>query len=338
MAASEPKEDLLFETSTLRLMIGVLAFLFPAIVATLTGKITLSISASYYEPESRDVFVGFLFIMGALLIAYKGHIQEDRWNIVKRPWTWMKTYQEDLISAVGGLAAILTALYPTACKDCPPAPYAAIHTGGAFIMFAAVVYFCLIAFLRSANMKLFEHLNAEKYPQAQKHLDAEQQMEAEKKRAWDSFRLVKKLEARIAKSYPNALLRILWYPALEMRIFRKVVDELSRDTIRYTTGQRPDADQCFDERRAIIRRGRIYSVCGTIITLNLLSFIIMAVAFPDWVEASIVTFVVETIALVFFGLAWMTASKAQYLAQALTWLKGQWTRIKAQNTPAEMAS
>ncbi len=341
MTDSESKDDLLFETSTLRLMIGILAFAFPAIVATLTGKITNSISASYYEPESRDVFVGFLFIMGALLIAYKGHIQEVRWNTVKTRWTWMKTYQEDLISAVGGLAAIFTALYPTARTGGPREPEAVIHAIGAGIMFSAVVYFCLIAFLRSANMKLIEHLQSEKRPKAekprdvQKDVEAQNDPEAEKKSAQDSYRMVKRLEAHIAKSYPNALLRVLWYPAMEMRIFRKAVEELSLEAIVNSTHQRPDAETCFAERQAVIRRGRIYSVCGTMITLTLLGFVVMAVGFPGWVEKWPVTFVVETIALIFFGLAWMTASKAKYLAQALTWLKGKWARMTAHPTSAE---
>jgi hypothetical protein len=76
MAASKFNDQLTFNPRTLRLTIGALAFAFPAAVIALTGKITTSISASYHEVQTRDVFVGFLFLIGALLISYKGHTQE----------------------------------------------------------------------------------------------------------------------------------------------------------------------------------------------------------------------------------------------------------------------
>src|SRR5262245_27666032 len=120
MTVSKSNESLVFNSRTLRLIIGALAFAFPSTVILLTGKVTTSISASYHEVETRDVFVGFLFIIGTLLIAYKGHLQgrpkrksEHLWDWILS-FKWVKVYQEELISTIGGLAAIFTALYPTA--------------------------------------------------------------------------------------------------------------------------------------------------------------------------------------------------------------------------------
>ena len=154
MNVNQSREDLVFDYRMLRLIIGALAFALPAIVIALTGKITTSISASYHEIQTRDIFVGSLFIFGALLVSYKGHPQEVTSSRGGRLWVRFQRHQEDWISAVGGIAAILAALYPTACDDCSLDTTARIHTVGAFILFANVVYFSLIAFLRSLNKKL----------------------------------------------------------------------------------------------------------------------------------------------------------------------------------------
>src|SRR5215510_15469526 len=97
---SKPIGDLGFDPRTLRLIIGALAFAFPLTVIARTGKITTSISASYYEEANRDVFVGFLFIIGALLIAYKGLLQGRSGQKPKNlfDWKfylkWLRVYQE----------------------------------------------------------------------------------------------------------------------------------------------------------------------------------------------------------------------------------------------------
>src|SRR5678815_638888 len=88
-------EQLVFDVRTLRLIVGALAFAFPSAVIALTGKITTSISASYHEVQSRNVFVGFLFIIGAFLISYKGHVQEPDADEPRSFWRWLKRYEED---------------------------------------------------------------------------------------------------------------------------------------------------------------------------------------------------------------------------------------------------
>src|SRR5512139_4055424 len=154
MKISVSNEKLIFNFRSLRLIIGALAFAFPCTVIALTGTITPSISASYHEPQTRNIFVGFLFIIGALLASYKGHHVIVANGKGSKVWVLAKRYQEDLVSLLGGMAAIVTALFPTYCDGCTIDLSARIHVIGAVILFATVVYFCLIAFPRSVNDKL----------------------------------------------------------------------------------------------------------------------------------------------------------------------------------------
>ena len=130
------QENLLFDHRTLRLIVGSIAFVFPFIVYILAATITTSISASYYT-NARDTFVGFLFVIGALLLAYKGHTSKEAW-----------------VSLIGWVAAWVAALFPTACDECAADTKSFAHFGGAIILFGTTVYFCLVAFLRRVNDKL----------------------------------------------------------------------------------------------------------------------------------------------------------------------------------------
>jgi len=136
------------------------------------GKITDSISWSYHT-DARDFFVGFLFVLGAFLMSYKGHkplLQEEE---VGKFWKWVsgfwkgaikfrileKEHEEDLIGWIGGIAAWVTAISPTAIcigENCPPDWKSNIHYLGAVILFSTTVYFCLVAFLGQVNEKIKE--------------------------------------------------------------------------------------------------------------------------------------------------------------------------------------
>ena len=92
MDTSESKENLVFDYRTLRGIVGGIAFSFSGVVVVLARTITSSISSSYHT-QARDVFVGFLFIIGTLLVAYKGHEhprtnsdKENFWNTIKNFW------------------------------------------------------------------------------------------------------------------------------------------------------------------------------------------------------------------------------------------------------------
>lgn len=152
---AKPKEEnLAFDYRQIRMMIGLIAFFLPWVVVLIAFKVPPSISASYHT-LARDVFVGLLFVIGALLLAYKGHNRQEEW-----------------VSTIGGVAAWVAALFPTKCDaanfpqacNVEPVPSMCgacgvglnsdIHYLAAFILFSTVVYFCLFAFRRSVVSKL----------------------------------------------------------------------------------------------------------------------------------------------------------------------------------------
>lgn len=307
MASSNSNsDDLLFDYRTLRLIVGALAFAFPTVVIALTGKVTTSISASYHESETRDVFVGFLFIIGALLISYKGHLQGEPRDETQSLWKWiisfkwLNRYQEDVISTIGGFAAIFTALFPTNCDGCTVGPDARIHFAGAFILFATIVYFCLIAFLRSLNAKLLgSDADAAKF----------------KKRFIDD---VKKMQGKGSEENLNLFLKIWYFLTLEIQVFfaiRKGARE--QNNLKKPRRGQPVLPSAHEKR---VKRGIAYVICGVFITLDLLTYIVLLIAIPKVVAQSIITYIVEAIALAFFGAAWITASKQRYIALIQEWL------------------
>jgi hypothetical protein len=317
MTVSKSNESLVFNTRTLRLIIGALAFAFPSTVIALTGgKITTSISASYHEGETRDVFVGFLFIIGALLIAYKGHLQgrakrksENLWDWILS-FKWVKVYQEDIISMIGGLAAIFTALHPTACDGCPMNAQARIHTTGALLLFSTVIYFSLVAFLRSVNKKLVRS-----NPVFRKLAH--------------TIRSIKSLrDVRSSRE-----LRYLLFPTIS--IFFSIASQIStsydkNDSSEIALALPPEVKVKPNKLTYMwvaygkkLSRGIVYLVCGSLITVTLVVFIFFVLTMPDVVAHSITTFIVETISLVFFGIAWMTASQLEYLNQILAWWRSK---------------
>jgi hypothetical protein len=55
-----------FDYRALRLLVGIIAFALPIAVPLIASTNLTSISASYYT-NSRDIFVGMLFIVGSFL-------------------------------------------------------------------------------------------------------------------------------------------------------------------------------------------------------------------------------------------------------------------------------
>jgi hypothetical protein len=170
MEKSESKENLVFDYHTIRLLIGFISLSFPWIVMWRAGKITSSLSWSYYT-EARDIFVGLLFVIGAFLISYKGHkptLDKDKiskfWKWISRFWEGAinfrieeKKHEENLVGWTGGFAAWITALFPTAfCSGhgSPSEPTSIIHYISAGILFSTTVYFCEVAFISRAKDKL----------------------------------------------------------------------------------------------------------------------------------------------------------------------------------------
>ena len=172
MSTRTGKENLVFDYHTIRGLIGLIAMSFPLVVWILASKITDSISWSYHT-NARDFFVGFLFVLGAFLMSYKGHkpiMQEDEvgkfWKLLSGFWKGAikfrileKEHEEDLIGWIGGIAAWVTAISPTAIcigENCPPDWRSNVHYLSAIILFSTTVYFCLVAFLNQVNDKIRE--------------------------------------------------------------------------------------------------------------------------------------------------------------------------------------
>jgi hypothetical protein len=317
MTNARSSDDVVFDYRTLRLVIGALAFAFPTVVIALTGKVTTSISSSYHEVETRDVFVGFLFIMGALLIAYKGHLQGEPRQETQSVWSWFRSrqwvrvYQEDIFSTVGGLAAIFTALYPTARDGDPMEKEAIVHTVGAFILFGNVVYFCLIAFLRSLNHKLVSYAAFQEDNEFMAQLDT--------------------LRSHKTRTHVNVLLRFWNFLTIEMQTFHSIA---RRQIARYD--RENGAMKVWKLLRVHGRkftRGYIYAVCGSLILLTLTVFLLLMVFLPGSLAGTVTTFVVETIALGFFGVAWITASKMEYISQIEEWARSRLKKTEAAAQP-----
>jgi hypothetical protein len=168
--ASVSEENLAFNYKTIRQIIGGIAMLLPLMVSIIPWKISPSISWTYYT-NAHDIFVGCLFIIGAFLISYKGHqiilnIDEvgEFWNWVNKYWNgaikfriWERKNEEDWVATMGGIAALVTSLCPTALcvgKNCPHDTISTIHYFGASILFATTVYFCLVAFRNQVISKI----------------------------------------------------------------------------------------------------------------------------------------------------------------------------------------
>ncbi|MEM7289183.1 MAG: hypothetical protein AAF412_02230 [Pseudomonadota bacterium] len=107
MSAKDPNRIPVFDYRTLRLLIGIIAFALPFTVLLLAGDLVGddgektglgSISAGYHT-DAHDAFVGMLFIVGAFLLAYRGH------DIYQSAW-----------SKVAAMCAWIVAIFPTKCR------------------------------------------------------------------------------------------------------------------------------------------------------------------------------------------------------------------------------
>lgn len=116
-------------------MVGVIAFILPFLVTLVSQAQLSSISASYFT-EARDYFVGLLFVVGALMLAYNGH-----------------STSESLASKGAALCAVFVALFPTASERCTSNPGSVIHTVAAIALFLILAYFCFGPFRENTKGK-----------------------------------------------------------------------------------------------------------------------------------------------------------------------------------------
>ena len=113
-----------FDYRLLRLIMGIIAFCLPLLVDMVSSSELASISASYYT-EARDVFVGLLFVVGALLLAYQGHNK-----------------LENRSSNIAAVAAVGVALFPTAEAPGTGGWMALVHYASAITLFGILAFFC----------------------------------------------------------------------------------------------------------------------------------------------------------------------------------------------------
>ena len=125
----------IFDYKALRLMLGIIALALPWVVTAIAQSPLPSISASYFT-DARDEFVGMLFVIGGLMLAYNGH-----------------TTREAIAAKIAAICALLIALFPTAKACGDPSQTAAIHTAAAVLLFSILAWFCFVPFRKNTKGK-----------------------------------------------------------------------------------------------------------------------------------------------------------------------------------------
>ncbi len=132
--------DLIISYKLLRKLIGSIGVFLPIILGIAMyffdkdNYIQDSIS-DYYGTELRDIFVGFLFVLGFFLFSYKGYKTPERGIF----------YNDNFYANLGGIFALLVAIFPTT-SECDTVRK--IHLTSAVLLFAVFTYFCLVIFRR----------------------------------------------------------------------------------------------------------------------------------------------------------------------------------------------
>ncbi len=137
-------ENIVFNYKRHRTIVGIVAFTLGFIVWFMVGGNLPSISDSYYDDKARNIFVGFLFVVGAFLFSYNGYDRKDYW-----------------LSKTAALCAIMIALFPTdrtllcgISSTLEQQPWISkVHFTSAAGMFTILAYFCLGSFAPRVKKK-----------------------------------------------------------------------------------------------------------------------------------------------------------------------------------------
>jgi len=124
---------------TIKFLVGIIALFLPVVELLLSHGDITSISQSYWYPDShwtRNVFVGSLFAIAALLAGYNGSSSEQLWP-----------------GKLAALAAVLISIFPCNCGVDAHEIVKGIHAASAGVMFAVLAWFCW-DFIRRAKTKL----------------------------------------------------------------------------------------------------------------------------------------------------------------------------------------
>jgi hypothetical protein len=159
-----------FDADASKFIIGFIAFFLPLAVMFITSTSLQSISASYHEGFwPRDIFVGFLFMIGALLFTYNGRRPlRGQENLELNCLTIFTQCQgvQKLLSKIAGGFAIFIAIFPCKCiKHQEIIPK--IHGISAALLFFILFLFCLIFLIRAGikiKMSILEDKKPNKHP------------------------------------------------------------------------------------------------------------------------------------------------------------------------------
>jgi uncharacterized membrane protein YjfL (UPF0719 family) len=134
MLAAPQRQEI--DHRTIKLIIGVVALSLASLTSLFARTAITSISASYYEGGwSQSIFIGFLFAIAALLLAYNG-----------------LSRSEMILSKVAAIAGLGVALFPCSCGAHPVrVPY--VHWACAAAMFLILAFFCYTFFERARAKK-----------------------------------------------------------------------------------------------------------------------------------------------------------------------------------------
>jgi hypothetical protein len=124
---------------TIKFIIGVIALSLPWIELYLTNGSITSISEAFWSdngPWARNIFVGFLFAIAALMLSYNGVIELEMW-----------------LGKFGALCAATVAMFPCDCHPAGSEIIPHLHFASAGTLFAILGVFCVIFFLRANDKK-----------------------------------------------------------------------------------------------------------------------------------------------------------------------------------------
>ncbi len=139
MATTEAKWPPEIDQYTIKFLIGFVALSLPIIELVLSRGTITSISQSYWYPDShwsRNVFVGALFAIAALLAGYNG-----------------TSLKQMLFGKTAAIAAVLISIFPCNCGNDANEIIKGVHAGSAGILFAVLAWFCW-DFIERAKTKL----------------------------------------------------------------------------------------------------------------------------------------------------------------------------------------
>lgn len=141
----ESDNNLIISYKLLRKLIGSIGVFLPVILAGgmlyFDKEYFIQDSISdYYGTQLRDIFVGFMFVLGFFLFTYKGYRCEGKGLL----------YNDNFFANLGGAFALGVALFPTTSSN---VIVRNIHLISAALLFAVFTYFCLVIFRRGVAVE-----------------------------------------------------------------------------------------------------------------------------------------------------------------------------------------